>query len=60
MNVAKLPEDDVPESIWTTIERIENIVDNDVERTGYTGDPLADAVAQGEDNVTNIFPISTR
>ena len=60
VNIAKLPEDDVPESIWTTLERIENVAKGDAERTGYTGDPLADAVTQHEANVANIFPISTR
>ncbi|CAF4095943.1 unnamed protein product [Rotaria magnacalcarata] len=59
INIAKLPEDDVPESIWTTIERIENTADGDVERTGYAGDPLVDAVTQGEAHTTNIFPITT-
>ncbi|CAF4583349.1 unnamed protein product, partial [Rotaria magnacalcarata] len=59
INIAKLPEDDVPESIWTTIGRIENVADGDVERTGYTGDPLVDAVTQGKAHTTNIFPITT-
>ncbi|CAF4838083.1 unnamed protein product [Rotaria socialis] len=58
INIAKLPEDDVPESIWTIIERIENAADGDVERAGCTGDPLVDAVTQGEAHTTNIFPIT--
>ena len=60
MHIAKLPEDDVPEGIWTTIERTENIADGDAERTGYTEDPLVEAVAEGEANIANIVPISTR
>jgi hypothetical protein len=60
VNIAKLPEDDVPESIWTTIERMENTTDGDAERTGFTVDPLAYATAQGEPNVTNICPMNTR
>ncbi len=60
MNIAKLPEDDVPESIWATIERIENVVDSDAERTGFIVDPLVNAVAEDEPNVTNIFPMNTR
>jgi hypothetical protein len=60
VNIAKLPEDDVPESIWTTIERIENATDGDAERTGFTGDPLAYATTHGEPNVTNICPMNTR
>ncbi|CAF1580639.1 unnamed protein product [Rotaria magnacalcarata] len=59
INISKLPEDDVPESIWTTLERIENVADGDAERTGYTGDSLADAVTQSETHTTNVFPITT-
>ena len=58
--IAKLPEDDVPESIWETIQRIENIADGNAERTGFTVDPLADATTQGELNIDNNFPMSTR
>ena len=60
MNIAKLPENDVPESIWATIERTENTTDGEAERIGYTGDPLSEAVALGEANITNSIPISTR
>ena len=60
MNIGKLPDDDVPECIWTTIERIENATDGTAERTGYSNDPLADAVAQGEPNFKNIIPMNTR
>ena len=60
VNIAKLLEDDVPESIWTTIERIENGIDGGAERTGFTVDPLAYATAQGEPNATNFCPINTR
>jgi hypothetical protein len=60
VNIAKLPEDDVPENIWVTIERIENATDGNAERSGFTIDPLADATAQGEPNVTNVYPMNTR
>ncbi|CAF4223600.1 unnamed protein product, partial [Adineta steineri] len=59
VNIAKLPDDDVPESIWTTLERIENANDGNAERAGFTVDPLTHATAQGESNVTNICPMST-
>ncbi|CAF1554051.1 unnamed protein product, partial [Adineta steineri] len=59
VNIAKIPEDDVPESIWTTLERIENANDGNAERAGFTVDPLTHATAQGESNVTNICPMST-
>lgn len=60
MNINKLPEDDVPECIWTTIERIENSDDGNAERTGFTVDPLADAIVQDEPNTTNIITMNTR
>ena len=60
VNIAKLPEDDVLESIRTTIERIENAIDGDAERTGFTVGPLAYVTAQGEPNSTNFCPINTR
>lgn len=60
MNMAKLPEDDVPESIWTTLERAENGLNGNIERSEYTGDPLEEAVVQGEGNITNTVPITTR
>ncbi|CAF1350216.1 unnamed protein product [Adineta steineri] len=58
MNIAKLPEDDVPESIWATIEKIENTIDANAERAGFTNDPLADAIIQGEPNATNVYPMN--
>lgn len=60
LNIAKLPENDVPESIWTTIERVESANNGDAERIGFTVDPLADAVVPSEPNVTNTFPMNTR
>lgn len=60
MNINKLPEDDVPESIWLTIERSENTTSSESERSGYTEDPLTNAIIQGEPNVNNIFPLTTR
>jgi hypothetical protein len=60
MHIDKLPEDDVPESIWATIERIENTIDANAERAGFTSDPLADAIIQGEPNTTNNYPMNVR
>lgn len=59
-NIVNLPENDVPESIWATIETIENTDDADAERTGFVADPLANAVAQDEPNTTNVFPMNAR
>lgn len=60
INIAKLPEDDVPESIWTTIERIENSIDEDAERRGYIVDPLSCPTGQDEANAASICPMNTR
>jgi hypothetical protein len=60
VNIAKLPEDDVPESIWTTIEKIENTIDANAERAGFTNDPLADAIIEDEPNATNLCPMNVR
>lgn len=59
-NITQLPEDDVPESIWETIERAENMAVGEPERTGFTKDPLEDAIIQGEPNAKNVFPMNTR
>lgn len=59
-NIVNLPENDVPDSIWTTLETIENTEDAVAERTGFVTDPLANAIAQDEPNITNVFPMNTR
>lgn len=58
--MAKLPEDDVPDSIWETIERAENVADGDLERSGFTCDPLANATVQDEPNERNFLPMNMR
>lgn len=60
MNIRKLPEDDVPESIWATIERIENAEEGNAERTGYGDDPLASIPMQDGSHTTNVPSMSTR
>jgi hypothetical protein len=60
VNINKLPEDDVPECLWTTMEISENVIDAETERVGFTSDPLADAAERGEQNATNSLPLSTR
>ncbi|CAF0766459.1 unnamed protein product [Adineta steineri] len=58
IELRRLPDDDVPESIWATIERIENTIDANAERAGFTNDPLADAIIEGEPNATNAYPMN--
>ncbi len=60
INIAKLPEDDVPESIWITIERLESAVDGNAERTGYTEDSLMDGTVKGGTHVTDMLPLCAR
>jgi hypothetical protein len=36
------------------------MADGDAERAGVTGDPLADAIIQGEVNTKNVIPMNTR
>ena len=60
VNIDKLPEDDVPECLWATIERSEDVADAEAERIGLSSDPLEDAVARGEHNVSSCFPMSVR
>ncbi|CAF1123464.1 unnamed protein product [Rotaria sp. Silwood1] len=56
-NIAQLPEDDVPESIMSTMEQ--KISDEDIqsERTGYVRDPLSDPI---EHTTADAIPISNR
>ncbi|CAF3951344.1 unnamed protein product [Rotaria sordida] len=56
-NIAQLPEDDVPESIISTMEQ--KISDEDIqsERTGYVSDPLSDPT---EHTTPDTIPISNR
>ena len=58
--MAKLPEDDVPDSIWETIERAEHAADGDLERSGFTSDPLANSTVQDEPNHSNFLPMNMR
>lgn len=56
-NIEKLPEDDVPESIMSTIEQ--NIVQEGSvsERSGYVVDPLSEP---GENYTSECIPVSVR
>lgn len=56
LNIEKLPEDDVPESIMSTIDQ--KICDEDVsERAGYVPDPLSNPC---EDQISESIPVSFR
>lgn len=59
-NVSKLPENDVPDCIWTTLEKVDNVDEGNAERTGFTTDPLSDVTVENHSNITNILPMTTR
>jgi len=56
-NIAQLPEDDIPESIMTTIEQ--KIGDEEIqsERVGYVPDPLSNPT---ESTTSDMIPINNR
>ncbi|CAF4382674.1 unnamed protein product, partial [Adineta steineri] len=54
-NIAQLPEDDIPESIMTTMEQILNDKEVPSERAGYIPDPLSNST---ELNISDVIPIN--
>ncbi|CAF1325294.1 unnamed protein product [Adineta steineri] len=54
-NIAQLPEDDIPESIMTTMEQILNDEEVPSERAGYIPDPLSNTT---ELNISDIIPVN--
>lgn len=59
-NINKLPENDVPESIWSTMERLTNTADAEVERSGFNSDPLIAAAERCEHSEAEHIPINAR
>ena len=55
--IHKLPDDDVPECFWKTMEISTNVEAAENERTSYIPDPLADST---DSNTTTVTPIITR
>ncbi|CAF1498697.1 unnamed protein product [Adineta steineri] len=51
----KLPEDDIPEPIMTTMEQILNDKEVPSERVGYIPDPLSNST---ELNISNVIPVN--
>ncbi|CAF1366873.1 unnamed protein product [Adineta steineri] len=54
-NIAQLPEDDIPESIMTTMEQILNDKEVPSERAGYIPDPLSNST---ELNISDVIPVN--
>jgi hypothetical protein len=56
--IAALPVDDVPESIWETLDHILDDKNANAEREGYTEDPLTSTQAISEQATSNFIPIN--
>jgi hypothetical protein len=59
-NINKLPENDVPECIWSTMERLTDVADAEAERVGLIPDPLTAAAEQSEHSGTENIPMNAR
>ena len=56
--IAALPVDDVPESIWETIDFILDDKNAHAEREGYVEDPLTSNQAMSEEATSDFIPIN--
>ncbi|CAF1520077.1 unnamed protein product [Adineta steineri] len=54
-NTTQLPENDIPESIMTTMEQILNDKEVPSERAGYIPDPLSNSI---ELNISDVIPVN--
>lgn len=56
--IAALPDDDVPESIWETLDHISDDKNALAEREGYTEDPLTSNQVMSEQATSSFIPIN--
>ena len=56
----KLPENDVPECIWSTMEKLTETADAEAERAGFIPDPLTAAGERGEHIGVENIPMNAR
>lgn len=56
--IAALPDDDVPESLWETLDHIEDVTSANAEREGYVEDPLNSEQALEEESSRNFIPMN--
>ena len=56
--IAALPDNDIPECLWETLDHIEDATSANAEREGYTEDPLNSEQAIGEETSYNFIPIN--
>ncbi|CAF1021920.1 unnamed protein product [Didymodactylos carnosus] len=59
-NIDKLPENDVPECIWSTMEILNDVADAEAERAGFVSDPLAAVAERSEHSGTENIPMNAR
>lgn len=56
--IADLPDDDIPKSIWDTLDHIVDDENANAEREGYTEDPLTSDQARAERATTDFIPLN--
>ena len=59
-NIDKLPDNDVPECIWSTMEILNDVADAEAERAGIVSDPLTAAAERSEHSGTENIPMNAR
>jgi hypothetical protein len=59
-NINKLPENNVPECIWSTMEKLTDTADAEAERAGFIPDPLTAAAERSEHSETENIPMNGR
>ena len=59
-NINKLPENDVSECIWSTMEKLTETADAEAERAGFIPDPLTAAAERGEYSGAENIPMNAR
>ena len=56
--IAALPDDDVPDSIWETLDYVSDDGNARAEREGYTDDPLTTSQAMSEKTTSDFIPLN--
>ena len=57
--ITALPDNDIPEFLWETLDHIEDATSANAEREGYTDDPLSSEQAIDEETSCNFIPIKS-
>lgn len=57
-SIAALPENDIPECLWETLEFIDDAVDANATRERYTEDPLVSDRTMQEQSTSDFIPVN--